>query len=229
MQGSQSMQAAQASQPIQGSSGLVRGMQDIHDIKPPVEVGIDPAVLNFIIAAIALLLSLAAGYFLFRYIKKRLNKHTQKDMILLPPPLPPLPPDEAALRELSSIADLITTDPRLYYFRITALVKTFIGKMFDINAPEMTTQEIICAINTLKIEKSLISPLREFFLSSSMVKYAAVMPELDQMKSDEQFVRQFIDSVMAGRLKSDENENENENENKQSVNLTKPILGGGEK
>ncbi len=220
MQGSQSMQAAQASQPIQGSSGLVQGMQDIHDIKPPVEVGIDPAVLNFIIAAIALLLSLAAGYFLFRYIKKRLNKHTQKDMILLPPPLPP---DEAALRELSSIADLITTDPRLYYFRITALVKTFIGKMFDINAPEMTTQEIICAINTLKIEKSLTSPLREFFLSSSMVKYAAVMPELDQMKSDEQFVRQFIDSVMAGRLKS------NENENKQSVNLTKPILGGGEK
>ncbi|MBF0573001.1 MAG: hypothetical protein HQK69_04495 [Desulfamplus sp.] len=236
MQNSQVIQAAQASNAIQGigqgtqaatgiqqnmgvGSQVIQGMQDIHDIKPPVKVGIDPLILNIIIALIAVLLCLIAGYFLFRYIKKRLSQKRKDTVMLLPPPLPA---DQAALRELELIADLMMTEPRLYYFRLTALVKIFIGKVFNINAPEMTTQEIIAALNNLAVEKvikdndfqnvtaknstdntlkfgierTMIAPAREFFLSSSMVKYAGVIPKIEQIKSDENFVRAFIDSVI---------------------------------
>ena len=188
----QGTQAATGIQPNMGSQAI-QGMQDIHDIKPPVPVGIDAAVLKGIIAVIVVLLCLIAGYFLFRYIKKRLKSKKKSNIMFLPPPLPA---DQAALRELESIADLMMREPRLYYFRLTAVVKTFIGKVFNINAPEMTTQEIIATFNTLDIEKKIISPAKEFFLSASMVKYAAVIPDIEQMKSDESFVTNFIDSVM---------------------------------
>ncbi|MBF0112138.1 MAG: hypothetical protein HQK74_05335 [Desulfamplus sp.] len=171
-------------------------MEDIHDIKPPMLIGIDPAIFKIIIALIIILLLLIGLYFLFCYIKKRLNKKGKEKILLLPPPPPA---DKVALKELDLIADLMVKEPRLYYFRLTAVVKIFIGKMFNINAPEMTTQEIIAAINTLSIDKSMIAPTREFFLSSSMVKYAGVLPTIEQMKSDEDFVKKFIDCVILRR------------------------------
>lgn len=175
-----------------GLPQVVQGMQDIHDIKPPVSVGIDPLIFKIGFAVIAIVCLAFAGYLLFCYLKKRMGKDRKDGMLLLPPPLPA---DQAALRELGIIADLMLTEPRLYYFRLTALLKTFIGKIFNINAPEMTTQEIISTLNTLSIEKEMINGARELFLSSSMIKYAAMTPEMENMRSDEQFVRIFIDSV----------------------------------
>ncbi|MBF0259548.1 MAG: hypothetical protein HQK62_12030 [Desulfamplus sp.] len=211
IQSTQAIQGVQAAQGVQqgvqtapggganiqdGVQQALQGMQDIHDIKPPVQVGIDPVIFKIAFAILAVILLAVAGYLLFRYIKKRMNKNTKDNMPLLPPPLPA---DQAALRELYAISDLMLTEPRLYYFRLTALLKTFVGKIFTINAPEMTTQEIITALNTLDIEKEIKGSAREFFLSSSMIKYAAVTPAMETMKSDERFVKIFIGSVMDKR------------------------------
>ncbi|MBF0235421.1 MAG: hypothetical protein HQK65_20655 [Desulfamplus sp.] len=219
IQSTQAIQGVQAAQGVQqgvqtapggganiqdGVQQALQGMQDIHDIKPPVQVGIDPVIFKIAFAILAVILLAVAGYLLFRYIKKRMNKNTKDNMPLLPPPLPA---DQAALRELYAISDLMLTEPRLYYFRLTALLKTFVGKIFTINAPEMTTQEIITALNTLDIEKAMTRAAKEFFLSSSMVKYAAVTPEMENMKSDEKFVKSFIDSVMSKRAMDDIAEN----------------------
>ncbi len=178
-------------------------MQDIHDIKPPIPVDIESDIFTFIIALVVVLFSLITGYFLFRYIKKRLNKKRDRNGMLLSSPSPA---NEAALKELATISDLMMTEPRLYYFRLTAVVKHFIGKVFCINAPEMTTQEIIVLINTLAIEKTIVEPLKEFFLSSSMVKYAAVIPQIEQMRSDEQFIKKFIYSVAKSSAMSKESQ-----------------------
>jgi len=191
---SQGVQAAQGMHVAQ-SHGIQAGqeLQDIHDIIPPVPVGIDPLIFKVAFAIISIVCCAIAGYLLFRYLKKRLNKKRESNPPLLPPPLPA---DQAALRELSAISDLMLSEPRVYYFRLTALLKTFIGKMFKINAPEMTTQEIIAALNTIDIKREMISSAREFFISSSMIKYAAVTPGMEKARSDEEFVRSFIDSVM---------------------------------
>jgi len=191
---SQGVQAAQGMHVAQ-SHGIQAGqeLQDIHDIIPPVPVGIDPLIFKVAFAILAIVCCAIAGYLLFRYLKKRLNRNSKSNLPLLPPPLPA---DQAALRELGAISDLMLSEPRVYYFRLTALLKTFIGKMFKINAPEMTTQEIIAALNTIDIKREMISSAREFFISSSMIKYAAVTPEMEKARSDEEFVRSFIDSVM---------------------------------
>jgi|GEM_PF-2575808 len=203
---SQGIEAAQGMQAAQ-SHGMQAGqkLQDLHDIIPPVPVGIDPFIFKVAFAILAIVCCAIAGYLLFRYLKKRLNKNRESNLPLLPPPLPA---DQAALRELGAISDLMLIEPRLYYFRLTALLKIFICKIFRINAPEMTTQEIIAALNMIEIKREMISSAREFFISSSMIKYAAVTPEMEKARSDEEFVRSFIECVM-NRISTDRNLTEN--------------------
>ncbi len=211
----------------------IQNMQEIHDIEPPVQVGMDPLIIKILIGTAALLLIALLLFFLFQYIRKRRKKQAGNDILLLPPPLPP---GEAALKELDAIMDLMQTSPRLYYFRLTALLKTFIGKCFHIHAPEMTTQEIIAVLNTIFISidkgnnngtrnnnnvfidnsfgRELFSSAKGFFNTSSMIKYAAVMPSLDQMKEDEIFTRRFIDTVQHhSTTSSKDNLNYKDNQN----------------
>lgn len=171
-------------------------MKDIHDIISPVPVGINPLFIKAAMAGLVLIAGLLLIYFLFRLFKKRRDKR-QDDMLLLPAPLPP---DQAAIKDLESFLDLMETDSRLFYFRLTGVVKTFIGKCFKINASEMTTQELVMGLRYLDIEKKSLSDLRDFFISSDGIKYAGKYPDMDMMKKDETFVRAFVAIVSAGFL-----------------------------
>jgi len=163
-------------------------MQDIHDIRPPVPVGIDPWLIKMAGIALALVLAAVLCYLLFCYLKKRQDSKPG-DLLLLPLPLPP---DEAALKELDAVADLMKTDPRLYYFRLTGILKAYIGKQYKINAPEMTTQEIVSQLTRLEIEKSVSSSARDFFGGSDTIKYAGRFPSLEMMTNDAELVRAFV-------------------------------------
>ena len=166
-------------------------MQDIHDIKPPVAVGIDPLIFQIILAVTGAVLFCLLTWLLVRYIRKRRIRRRQKGLLLLPLPLPP---HESALRELNCLGDMMTLEPRLFYFRLTAILKTYIGKVFHLNAPEMTTQEIVSALNTLDMEREILNKAREFFLSASMIKYAGVTPRMEKIQQDDGFVRNFIET-----------------------------------
>lgn len=195
-QGLQNPQGAQNIQNIQSTAPDGLSMQEIHDIEPPIQVGMDPFIIKMAMLTAAALIIALLVFFLFRYIRNRKRKQAGGDILLLPPPLPP---GEAALRELDAIMAIMQSHPRLYYFRLTALLKTFIGKCFNIHAPEMTTQEIITALNAISLgnpfHRELFSSAKKLFDTSSMIKYAAVVPSLDQMRADEDFTRRFIDAV----------------------------------
>ena len=166
-------------------------MQDIHDITPPVQVGIDPAVIKYAILGFGLVLLLAVILFAVRYfIKKR--KQKDRNLFLLPPPLPP---DVAALKELDSLWDLMGKYPRLFCFKISGVFKTFIGKQFKINAPEMTTEELVAHLRNLDLEKDTAAGAREFLLSLDHIKYAGSIPSKEKMEDDHNFVKDFILSV----------------------------------
>jgi len=197
-----------------GTPAMQQGMGDIHDIESPIQVGIDPFIIKILIGTALLLLIALLLFYLFRYFRNRMRKQGGRSMLLLPPPLPP---GEVALRELDLIIDLMQSHPRLYYFRLTALLKTFIGKCFNIHAPEMTTQEMIAALNTLSrsypSHRSIFASVRELFDRSSMVKYAAVMPSIEQMKGDESCSRIFVDAVIHKIIDSDNKSMDSDNGN----------------
>ncbi len=166
-------------------------MKDIHDITPPVQVGIDPAIIKYALIGLAVISALAIAYFIFKHFFQKKQKQNT-DMLLLPPPLPP---DEAAFKELELLRDLMTIDPRLFCFEISKIFKTYIGKQFKINAPEMTTQELIINLNGLDIDKKTAADAKAFLLSLDDIKYAGLTPSIDKMDHDYDFVKKFVQSV----------------------------------
>ena len=176
--------------------GIPQGMQDIHDIEAPIQVGIDPFIIQMIIGGSLVVILILMGYILFRYYQKKRRARDLDNMLQLPPPLPP---DEAARKALAVAAPLKSTDPRRYYFRLTALLKTFMGKMFGINAPEMTTHELLVAMNPLlpkvPIHRELMISMKALFEAAAMIKYAAMMPSEDQMARHEALAGEFIEKI----------------------------------
>ena len=166
-------------------------MQDIHDIRPPVQVGMDPAFLKAALIAIVLVLLAVAAIFALRYFRRK-SSAIKLNLPMLPPPPPPL---EAALNELNRLDYLMIENPRLFYFRLTEIIKRFLGKMFVIKALEMNTQELIPALKGfVEVDREMFADMREFLLFSDRIKYAGEIqvPPSSVMNVHLSFVRTFV-------------------------------------
>ncbi len=163
-------------------------MQDIHDIRPPVLIGLDPDLVKMA-GIIAALLALAVVIYLLYRILKRMKKDKSAPFLMLP--IPPAA-DVTALKTLDSIAHFMKEDPRIYYFRLTALLKAYIGKRYNFNAPEMTSQELTAKIPSFHIEKNTAAEFRQLLTVSDGIKYAKQMPSFDMMETHDEFVRRFV-------------------------------------
>lgn len=183
-------------------------MQDIHDIRPPVQVGMDPESLKVALITLILVLIAFAAIFTLRYFRRR-RSGGKLNLLMLPPPPPPI---EAALNELNRLDDLMVADPRLFYFRLTEIIKRFLGKVFIFKAPEMNTQELVPALKDLVgLDRELFSDMREFLIFSDAIKYAGEDPPFSAMKVHLVFARDFVtlvDQKMAQKLE-DQKEEEN--------------------
>ncbi|ACN16038.1 hypothetical protein HRM2_29510 [Desulforapulum autotrophicum HRM2] len=166
-------------------------MQDIHDIRPPVQVGMDPFFLKVALIALALMLLVCVALLVYRYLRRK-KSGPGTNLLMLPMPLPPL---ETALSELGCLDDLMVTHPRYYYFRLTEIIKRFIGKAFKIKALEMNTQELTSALREVGLDRGLFADTREFLLCADMIKYAGQVPSSPMMKGHLAFVRTFVTRV----------------------------------
>lgn len=166
-------------------------MEDIHDIRPPVQVGMDPFFIRVALIVLAAVALAAVAFLIYGYLKRR-KARKSANLLLLPLPLPP---GEAALKALDTIIDLMASNPRLFYFRLTEILKRFIGKKFEFGAPEMTTQELVASIRTIGFEREDLADIREFLFFSDTIKYAGEAPLFSIMQGHGEFVRKFIISA----------------------------------
>ena len=162
-------------------------MQDIHDIIPPVQVGFDPMLLKIILMVLAGLFCLILLFFL---IKKFWKKKSQSQGLKYLPE--PDPPGEAALKQLELLAQTTVFNPRIFYFDLTAILRNYIGRSFNINAIEMTSQEFIKNINLLDIEKKMKQNISQFIKSSDSFKYAGEIPSKEQADMDFVLIKESI-------------------------------------
>lgn len=173
-------------------------MQDIHDIRPPVQVGFDPILLNVIFMILGGILLCALLFFLVRkYLKKKKQIRDPKYL------LPPIAPYAAALRKL----DLLFQDPfdpRLFYFDLAAVLRQYIGSSFAIHAPEMTSQELLRSLNDLEFDRGVKKEISKFLKRSDPFKYAGIVPEKDQAKADLLFVKEQIGQIEKSLIKEEE-------------------------
>ncbi|WP_457552162.1 hypothetical protein [Desulfobacula sp.] len=171
-------------------------MKDIHGIRPPVSVGIDPLLLKIIFLVSGGILVFVLLFFLIRkYLKKRKRSQNLK---YLPEPLAPY---DAALKDLDRLSQRQFFEPRLFYFDLTAVLRKYIGRSFNINAIEMTSQEFVKGINLLDFETTTKKDIIGFQKFCDPVKYAGITPENDRIIKDISFTRKVIQKIEQGRVK----------------------------
>ena len=190
-------------------------MQDIHDIEPPVPVGMDPFLIQMLMILAGILAIVGLGLLLFFYLKRRRQHRLSQNTLMLPPPLPP---DQTAMHALDALEDAMKKDPRQYYFDISAILKIFMGKVFDMGVPEMTTREVLATLSGLALDKDLTARTRNFFEFAAMVKYAGITPDVPSIRKDTDLVRDFIRFVTVRSATSME---ENSNRNPVAMNSAK--------
>lgn len=165
-------------------------MQDIHGIRPPVPVGFDPVHLKILLMVLGGILLLVLLIFL---IKKGLKKRKQPDRVEAL--LEPLNPYAAAVKELDLLFQRELVDPRLFYFDLTAVLRHYIGRTFDINAIEMTSQEFGRCVNSIALETPVKREIARFQNICDPIKYAGIDPEPERIKADFAWVKEMIDQI----------------------------------
>ncbi len=158
-------------------------MTDIHDIQPPVSVGIDAPWLVPVLLALAAAAILAAGWWFWKKQKKDRAIETI---------VPELPPEMTAMQALDEIADVRRLDGKTFYFRLSAILRQYVFGRFAVGAPEMTTEEFMPCIDRLNMDKDLAQRLKGLCRAMDPVKFGSETAVEKQMETDLLFAREFV-------------------------------------
>ncbi|MEE4113893.1 MAG: DUF4381 family protein [Desulfobacteraceae bacterium] len=178
-------------------SNVPAPMTDIHDIQPPVSVGIDAPWLIPVLLGLAAAAILAAGWWSW-------NKHKKNRTIETI--VPELPPEMTAMQALDQIADVQKLDGKAFYFRLSAILRQYVFGRFAVGAPEMTTEEFIPCIDRLNMDKRLARRLKGLCRNMDPVKFGSERAVEKQMETDLMFAREFVRKTTL----ADEEENKGE-------------------
>jgi hypothetical protein len=158
-------------------------MTDIHDILPPVPVGMDAPWLTPVLLALAAAAVLAVAWWFWQKRKKDRAIETI---------VPELPPEMTAMQALDEISDVRRWDGKSFYFRLSAILRQYVFGRFAVGAPEMTTEEFMPCIDRLDMDKSLARGLRGLCRAMDPVKFGGETVMEKQMETDLFFAREFV-------------------------------------
>lgn len=155
-------------------SASMEKLKDIKGVLKPTFVWSDYAYILYIILVIAALTT--GGYYLRKYLKKK------KETVVIPPELL-LSADVAALQALDRIKlEKLWQQGREkeYYTQLTDVLRNYVDRRYEIDAPEMTSSEILTALTSVKCEKNSVNRLKQIFVISDLVKFAKFKPFADE-------------------------------------------------
>jgi len=175
--------------PITVASVLPEGEEDpdIKEIAPPVEL---PGTPPWVYGAIAVgILALAAGAC---FLWKRRRKAEEEA-------IPLVPPHERAYEELEKLLreDLLTQGQvKLFYLRLSNILRHYIGDCFGLHVPERTTEEFLIDLRAgddFSAEQKAL--LRRFLEHCDLVKFAKHEPARTEIDQSVDACRNFIDET----------------------------------
>lgn len=152
--------AVDTTQPFKAIVGPVKEPYTFGEIAPWVLLGL-------VIVALLVLLIL--------YLKRR--KNNQLLFKAKPKPLPS--PDVEAISKLKKLRlERLwqSGKVKMYYSALTDIMKNYIKRRFDIDAPEMTSDEIITELNDKLINKEVMNKLKDMMQLADLVKFAKQKP-----------------------------------------------------
>ncbi len=145
---------------------------EIKDIKPPLSApwkfeDFLPYLIGLVVLAAAV-----AGFLYYR-------KHRRKATDLLADVRPAIPPHREALAALRVLEDKKLWQQgkvKEYYSEVTEIIRRFFERRWEVMALERTSDEILDQMRTIPEAQSVWDPMRMFFLTADLVKFAKAQP-----------------------------------------------------
>ena len=142
---------------------------------------------------LALLLLAAAVY-----VAKRLLARYGKGLGDIFKPAPPVPPHVAAIRALEALHNQKlwqNNRHKQYYSGLTDILRTYIDGRYGIGAMEMTSDEIIAAMQSQELPDKARMDLTAVLRDADLVKFAKATPEAEQNENDYLKVYYFVEET----------------------------------
>ncbi len=139
--------------------------------------------------AIALLALLIMALML--YLIRKFSNQTLE----IEPPAPQLPAHELALKRLQELEKQKywqQNEVKMYYSELTEIVREYIENRYDIQALELTTDEILAAFKEINIRKSTLKKLEEMLTLSDFVKFAKAKPGIEEHSKHFNGANEFV-------------------------------------
>ncbi len=165
--------------PINIKSVLGPDSQDIREIKGPLK-----AVWKIILIVIGVIaLGLAA------YLWWRRKKAVAGGFFAGPPPRPA---HEIALESLDALEGDLGGPAKIFYSRLSDILRQYIEGRFGVSAMDRTTSELFQEMKRRPAEFSLLAELRGVLDTSDLAKFAKWDPTEEERRHDVGQVKQFV-------------------------------------
>jgi hypothetical protein len=146
---------------------------DIRDIKPPMTPPRDVVRIILMVCVALIVLALCGlGYWYYQRRKRG-------ESILPVREKPKRPAHELALEALADLAqsDLLATGQvKIFYIRVSEILRQYVEGRYFIDAMEMTTLQLVSRMKTDQVPQEHISALQAILQLSDLVKFAKFVP-----------------------------------------------------
>lgn len=176
----------------------------IKDIKGPLEV---PFIFADYIPYLIALIVIAVIVYLFIYYRK----HRKPKEIAKLDYDPRIPAHIVALEALKALdAEKLWQkgQVKLFFIRLTEIVRTYIERRFEIPALEMVTDEIVESLNAAKLDGDLIEKLKNMLTLADLVKFAKHQPLPDDISLAFKTAVEFVQRTVLNETVSTDNKQE---------------------
>jgi hypothetical protein len=140
---------------------------------------------------VALAFILVVAYLLWRRFRRREEEGAPEDL---------RPPWERAFESLALLKEkplLVDGSYRDYYFELTEITRNYLGRMYQIDVMEMTTEEFLQRFQDVVLPGNLYEQLGQFFPHADLVKFAKYQPDRERAETDMTTAHDIVEQVRA--------------------------------
>ncbi len=166
---------------------------DIRGLKPQIYFGSQFPWLYVIAAAVVL-----AGIFVWMWRRRK-----KSEAVGEAEPVDTRPPwviADEAMRILRESGLLANGEFKLFYLKLTDILRAYIEPRFGVDALDRTTSELRKDLTQISLDGNYYDLLFELFDSADLVKFAKLRPEMSQAENDFQKGWQFVQGTGEKRL-----------------------------
>ncbi len=175
------------------SQAQAEDISEIYDILPPEQIAADNLSFILIITAAAFCIIAIAAILIYLY-KRRKKSHKINEVIYISP-------EEKALNALHNLSRYTDFFSQKFYFKLSLILRQYIQGRFDINAVEMTLEEILPMISKIDLNEELKRDIKNFLKISDEIKFAKMTTGRDNAANDLQLAFRFVNTTTPAKEK----------------------------